>query len=166
MASTYDDWLTDIGPWPSTGDDPRPRRSVWSVLRAKRAMRANDGPVLDLTEDEAGRVPEPILDLTGDVPEASPDVIEHAADNLLLDLTEDGPHLARPDLHDTPVETVDGDTRAFLFRVYDRLTSDEQASLVREAATGDRLAQHLRAVLDAAGVADVSRVPDRGTTGR
>ena len=147
MASTYDDWLTDIGPWPSTGDDPRPRRSVWSVLRAKRAMRANDGPVLDLTEDEAGRVPEPILDLTGDVPEASPDVIEQAAD-LVLDLTEDGPHLALPDVSETPAEAVDGDTRALLFRVYDRLTSDEQASLVCEAGAGDRLAQHLRAVLD------------------
>jgi hypothetical protein len=166
MDRTYDDWLTDIGPWPSIDDDQRPRRSVWSVLRAKRTMRAIDEPVLDLTEDEAGGVPESILDLTGDVPEASPDVIDHANDNPVLDLTEDGPHLAFPDLHDTPVPTVDGDTRAFVFRVYDRLTSDEQASLVREAAAGDRLAQHLRAVLDAAGVADVSRIRDRGTAGR
>jgi hypothetical protein len=109
-------------------------------------MRAIDEPVLDLTQDEAGRVPEPILDLTGDVPEATPDVIEHAAD-LVLDLTEDGPHLALPDLPDTPIEAVDGDTRAFLFRVYDRLTSDEQASLVREAAAGDRLAEVVTAEL-------------------
>lgn len=166
MARTYDDWLTDIGPWPSTNDDPRPRRVVWSAPRAKRTMRAIDEPVLDLTEDEAGGVPEEILDLTGDAPGASPGVIEHADDNRVLDFTEDGPHPTLPDLPDTPVEAVDGDTRAFLFRVYDRLTSDQQASLVREAAGGDRLAQHLRAVLDAAGVADVSRVPDRGTAGR
>jgi hypothetical protein len=129
-------------------------------------MRAIDEPVLDLTEDEAGGQPEPILDLTGDAPKASPDVIHGSRDDVVLDLTEDGPHLALPDLRDTPVEAVDGDTRAFLFRVYDRLTSDEQASLGREAAAGDRLAQHLRAVLDAAGVADVSRVPDRGRAGR
>src|SRR5262249_57762053 len=116
MARTYDDWLTDIGPWPSVDDDPRPRRWVWSAPRAKRTMRAIDEPVLDLTEDEAGGVPEPILDLTGDVPEASPDVIEHAADNHVLDLTEDGPHLALSDLLETPAEAVDRDTRPFLFR--------------------------------------------------
>jgi hypothetical protein len=112
-------------------------------------MRANDEPVLDLTEDEAGRVPAEILDLTGDPPEASPDVVEHANDNLVLDLTEDGPHLAHPELPDPPVRTVNGETRAFLFRVFDRLTSDEHASLVREAAAGDRLAQLVVAVLAA-----------------
>jgi hypothetical protein len=110
-------------------------------------MRAIDEPVLDLTGDDARGVPEPILDLTGDAPEASPGVIEHADDNLVLDLTEDGPRLALPDLPDTPVEAVDGDTRALLFRVYDRLTSDEQASLVREAAAGNRLAELVTAVL-------------------
>jgi len=115
-------------------------------------MRAIDEPVLDLTEDDAGGAPEPILDLTGEAAEASPDVIEHADDNRVLDLTDESPHPSVPDLPDAPVEAMDGDTRAFLFRVHDCLTSDEQASLVREAAAGDRLAQHLRAVLDAMSV--------------
>jgi hypothetical protein len=112
---------------------------------------AGDDLVLDLTGDEPGHVPEPLLDLTSDAPETSPDAVDRASDDLVLDLTEDAQQLALPDLVQTPVAAEDRDTQAFLFETYDRLTSDEQAALVREADTGDRLAQHLVDVLDAAG---------------
>jgi hypothetical protein len=105
---------------------------------------------LDLTEDDHGEGPASIVDLTADPPRVLPDVVEHARADRVLDLTEDDPHLALPDLLDTPLGAIDPSTRAFLLLVFERLTPAEQAGLVREAQEGDRLAQHLLAALDAA----------------
>ena len=53
----YDLWRSDVGPWPSVGDAPRPTRlSPAEFLPAE----------LDLTGDDADRALPAELDLTGD----------------------------------------------------------------------------------------------------
>jgi hypothetical protein len=67
----YDTWKSDVGPWPSIGDDPRPTRSTalpsfW------------EGAEIDLTGDEValGSAPDPetVLDLAEDVIDLVDDV--------------------------------------------------------------------------------------------
>jgi hypothetical protein len=53
----YDLWRSDVGPWPSVGDAPRPTRlSPAGLLLAE----------LDLTRDDADSALPAELDLTGD----------------------------------------------------------------------------------------------------
>jgi hypothetical protein len=66
----YDRWKSDVGAWPSVGDDdrptnPEPRRSFWEDL------------VIDLTAEEADRIPDSssaFLDLADDVVDVVDDV--------------------------------------------------------------------------------------------
>src|SRR5262249_42515736 len=61
---TYDDWKTDVGPWPSADDESPARRSSRSgpPPAPPRNPRAVTDTVLDRTD------PEPVLDLTDPEP--------------------------------------------------------------------------------------------------
>jgi hypothetical protein len=72
----YDLWKSDVGPWPSVGDDERPtnprrRRSFWGDA------------VIDLTGDAAEPMPAPnaddVLDLVDDILDLTDDVDDHTA---------------------------------------------------------------------------------------
>jgi hypothetical protein len=143
--SSYDLWKSDIGRWPSIDehdDGLLRRRSSWF---RPRLPTVPEEPVCDLT-DEPLAVPEcitEVLDLT-DTPASEGDVLDLADPEPVLDLAE---------LEVAKVGTVNAATRTVLLNVYDHLASDEQDALLREALAGDRLAQHILAALEGAGVA-------------
>jgi hypothetical protein len=92
----YDRWKTDIGPWPSTGDDARPTRphpvpSFWerteldlsgTEIRSEPLVE----PVLDLSGEEIRSAPDPdaVLDLADDVLDLAEEVVD------LVDDVDDG----------------------------------------------------------------------------
>src|SRR5262249_60840809 len=64
-----------------------------------------------------------------------------------------GPVSSTAELVHPEVGTRNATTRTVLLNVYDDLTGDEQDALVREALAGDRLAHHILAALEGAGLA-------------
>jgi hypothetical protein len=151
--SSYDLWKSDIGPWPSIDEDDDGlllRHLPWS---RPRLPAVSEERVSDLT-DEPVTIPErtaEVLDLTD--PATVGDVLDLADLEPVHDLTGPEDVLDLAELVVAEVDSLNATTRTGLLNVYDHLTSDEQDALVREALAGDRLAQHILAALERAGVA-------------